>query len=198
MKKVSVEQIIDAVEKVGDFQSPDSFMLSYQEFIAYFKNLESIEPHNLIICSHFVYGWMPRQIELKEPTTERLSKAAAILDKAKKCGRLAGEWEKERLVFLKGLINNSLVGTSKLLHFVNPCAYAIWDSHVYNYINNNTSYYQINKPENYLAYLENCEEITQDERFKPIHAIVNEKIGYQVTPYRAIEVIMYENGRQLR
>lgn len=29
------------------------------------------------------------------------------------------------------IINNSLVGTSKLLHFINPNDYAIWDSNIF-------------------------------------------------------------------
>jgi hypothetical protein len=194
MEKVTFEQIAQVAEKIKDFQPEDSFMLSYREFITYFASLESITPHNLIIGSHFTYGWMPRQLELKKPTKERLAETADVLNEVKKHGRLSGE--REKLLFLKGLINNSLVGTSKLLHFVNPHVYAIWDRRVYRYINQCDPHdYQINDVENYLAYLKNCEEIVQDERFKQIHIVINGKVGYEVTPYRAVELIMFENSK---
>lgn len=34
----------------------NSYIDSYAEFIAYFKQIDTIEKHHLIISSHFVYG----------------------------------------------------------------------------------------------------------------------------------------------
>lgn len=105
---------------------------------------------------------------------------------------------------LKGLIDNSLVAVSKLLHFVRPDLYAIWDSRVYTYVNGSYSQYLIQMPRNYLAFLDNCGEIIQDGRFRPVHASMNQKIGYEVSPLRALELVMYwhtgavdlQNGRK--
>lgn len=185
MKRISIEQIARA-ERAVKLQSGDSFLISYPEFIAYFASLETITVHSLIIGAHFVYGWMPTILELKNPG-EKLAVAVDILNEVK-LGKLVGENELERL---RDLINNSLVGTSKLLHFISPNVYAIWDSHTYKFINGRVSYNRMTSPENYLAYLANCREIIQDERFKEIHNSMNAKVGYRVTPYRAVELIMY-------
>lgn len=183
MKKVSLEQIV-LDEKNIKFQPEDSVLLSYREFVGYFSNLEEITLHNLIISSYFTFGWMPMKFEFK---SQDFSAALDIINKVK----LGEIIELEELIFLKGMINNSLVGTSKLLHFTNPHIYAIMDRRVYKYINGDEDTDQLNNPENYLVYLENCNEITQIESFKPIHESMNKKIGYEVTPLRALELVMF-------
>ena len=40
----------------------DSYIKTYPEFIQFFKNIHSISKHDLVISSHFVYGWMPAVI----------------------------------------------------------------------------------------------------------------------------------------
>ena len=96
---------------------------------------------------------MPRKLELRfqsqDPEEELLS-AAAILNDVRS-GRLIGEKE---LHSLKEMINHSLVGTSKLLHFANPHLFAIWDSNVYIYINDEAPYdYRLKNLQNYFAFL---------------------------------------------
>ena len=91
----------------------DSYIKTYPEFIQYFKNISNISKHDLVISSHFVYGWMPTIIELKFQDMEVVLNS---LNKAKNGAMLTvGELE-----LLKKTINNSLVGLSKLLHFINP------------------------------------------------------------------------------
>ncbi len=68
---------------------------------------------------------------------------------------------------------------------------------MYKYINDEEDYDQLNEPGNYLTFLDNCKGITSDERFKQIHTSMNRKIGYEVTPYRAVELVMFVNGSKL-
>jgi len=188
MNRVSIEQLARAESK-AKLQPSDSFLLAYREFVAYFASLNTITEHNLIIGAHFVYGWMPRMLVLKNPQ-ERLPIAVGILNQVKQ-GKPATIQD---LLCLRELIDNSLVATSKLLHFINPNTYAIWDSRVYKFINGRKNEYQTREPDNYLAYLVNCRDIVQDREFQTLHESMNRKIGYSVTPYRAIELIMYMNG----
>ena len=58
----------------------DSYIKTYPEFIQFFKNISIISKHNLVISSHFVYGWMPTIIELKFQNMEDVLKS---LNKAK-------------------------------------------------------------------------------------------------------------------
>ena len=190
MRMVSIEQIIGD-EKNVILRPTDSYLFSYPEFVSYFANLETITRHSLIIGAHFTYGWMPRILSLrfdtKEPE-EAFAIAVAMLNEAKR-GVLISE---KQLRFLKHLVNNSVVGPSKLLHFINPHLYAIWDSRVCGYLSARSSHrYKVDEVADYFAYLDNCEEITRDKRFEQVHRSMNGKIGYAVTAYRALELVMY-------
>jgi len=189
MKRVSFEQLAHA-EKETKLDPADSFLVAYREFVAYFASLNTITEHDLIIGAHFVYGWMPRMLVLKNPK-ERLPDAVKVLNRVKQ-GHPATAQD---LVCLRDLIDNSLVATSKLLHFINPNICAIWDSRVYRFINSKSPFdYQSKDPNNYLAYLANCQELWQDKDFPALHESMNRKIGYSVSSYRAIELVMYMNG----
>ena len=60
----------------------------------------------------------------------------------------------QELQILKNAFNNSLVGVSKLLHFIQPEKYAIWDSRVFRFLSGNEPHVSIFKqPETYLSYL---------------------------------------------
>ncbi|MBK9940685.1 MAG: hypothetical protein IPP13_03570 [Kouleothrix sp.] len=97
---------------------------------------------------------------------------------------------------LINLINNSIVGTSKLLHFVNPIDYAIWDSRVAAFYAPGISNYRFQRTVTYREYLEQCKNVSQLAAFPALHLAVERKIGRPITSLRAIELIMYENTRR--
>ena len=123
MKNLSFENLKKDVETFILTEN-DSYVDSYSEFINYFKNIDWIEKHNLVIASHFVYGWMPTIIQLD---TKNVDEVLSALN-AVKAGHSVTE---SQLEIIKKCINNSMVGTSKLLHFINPNLYAIWDSRIF-------------------------------------------------------------------
>ncbi len=162
--------------------------ISYQEFIMYFNRIKTITKHDLIIGINFTYGWMPTIFEFQ---SDQFEESIEILNRARK-----GVVPKvEELIILKGLFNNSLVGSSKLLHFINPEIFAIWDSRVYLYLTGNPPYdYRINKFEDYLSYLNFCDYLTNIPEYEMIHNNVINIIGYPMTKYRTAELIMYSTG----
>jgi hypothetical protein len=186
MNRVAVEQIIRD-EKQVRFEPGDTYLLSYPEFVAYFANLDEITRHNLIIAANFIYGWMPRTLRFR---SQGFASAVAILNAVKR-GSPIGQPE---LCLLQSLIDNSMVAVSKLLHFIRPDLHVIWDRRVYTYVNENYNQAEIQKPGNYLAFLDNCRGITRDGRFEAVHASMNQKIGYEVSPLRALELVMYWTG----
>jgi hypothetical protein len=124
--------------------------ISYPEFLKYFNDLKTITKHNLIIGINFTYGWMPTIFDYR---SDKFKEAIDILNQAKKGNKLSAD----NLVLLKGLLNNSLVGTTKLLHFIRPDNFAIWDSRVYRYLTNKEPYdNRIGNCNTYLDYLEFC------------------------------------------
>jgi hypothetical protein len=69
---------------------------------------------------------------------------------------------------IKSTINNSLVGLSKLLHFINPVVYAIWDSRIYRNTTDKKSSYGIGNTQLYLNYLSKLNEIESHVDFDEI------------------------------
>lgn len=194
---VSIERIVQDEKKVAFHADDHTSFLSYREFLLYFDGLETLNTHHFVIAAHFAYGWMPKILVLHN-LQENLPRAVAILNNVRR-GELIGIPE---LTLLRETMNHSLVGPSKLLHFINPEIYAIWDGNSYKYITGRDPYSNkipssdyIDDPRNYVRYLENCTRLIQEPDFAPVHVSINQKIGYAVTPLRALELVMYVNGR---
>jgi hypothetical protein len=195
MSDVTFKEFEKSVRRIP-YQKEQSYLISYREFLIYFTNLKKIESHDFVIAAHFVYGWMPKILRLRSISNEKsfvqlYPILTDILNKVKK-GFLISDKE---LNILVKVINNSVVGVSKLLHFVNPENYAIWDSNVYRYIyEEKPHHYRVNNMGKYKSYLNTCSEISHNADFPKLHSEINEKIGYGVSSFRAIEWVMYMDG----
>jgi len=178
----------DKFSKAGlNFKASENktYYISYTEFLNYFKNTTEITKHNLIIGINFVYGWMPTIFDF---CTNNFDDALTILNSAKQ-GNIPSVKELE---ILKSLLNNSLVGTSKLLHFINPNKFAIWDSKVYYYLTGNVAHHnRIGKCESYLAYLKFCNELTQRKEYDEVHERICHEVRYPMSRLRTAELIMF-------
>jgi hypothetical protein len=167
----------------------NSYLKTYPEFLKYFDTPNEITEHDLIISSHFVYGWMPTIINLR---LENKNQVLSLLNQVKAGHLLTGP----ELGTLKKAINNSLVGTSKLLHFINPKNYAIWDSRIYRYLTAKDSTGGVAKVSLYLEYLKGLEEIANNEEYDEVHNKITKAVGYEIRSNRAIELVMFEADRK--
>ncbi len=171
------------------FKKPvnESCLKSYIEFIKYFKDLKEITTHELIIGINFTYGWMPTTFKFK---LNNFEEALVILNKVKQ-GIIP---QVEELQCLKSVFNNSMVGTSKLLHFINPQKMAIWDSHIYYYLTDQKAYRdRIGNIKTYLKYLELCAYVSKQPDFEKVQKKIEIVIDYKMTPFRIVEIVMYSN-----
>jgi len=191
LKNLSFEKLKKQAEnfKVEKNDSESSYIKTYPEFINYFKDLKEITEHNLIISSHFVYGWMPTIINLRLENKDRVLQ---LLNQVKK-GHLLIESELEEI---KKAINNSMVGLSKLLHFINPEIYAIWDSRIYRYLTENKTAYGIGKINLYLEYIEGLKKIASSDGFNEFYNKISNVVGYKISSNRAIELVMFEADKK--
>jgi len=126
---------------------------------------------------------------LKRFSLDNLTRVTGILNQLKS-GTFPTEAELE---CLKQSINNSIVGASKLMHFINPNVTAIWDSVVCKYC------YGTKYPENvkrFIDYRTNITALINDKAFSHVVDDINGKIGYKVSPYRAAEYIMWAINRK--
>lgn len=182
-------QNIFEIEPTTTIMRDDSYVISYPHLIAFFANKNLILPADVVCGAHMVYGWMPTVLELY-PDRERidLDEAARLLTLAKTSGSLT----QGQLESLAGLVNNSLVGASKLLHFVAPTHFAIWDSKVYSFVHEERPHnYRVNNAAKYVEYLNLLGHLSNDSQFPQFHTSIQQKLGYSVTPFRAIELIMF-------
>ncbi len=183
------QEIIEQLTKIANnFDSTkENYLLSYPHFVNYFQNLETINLENVIIGISFTYSWMPtilKSIKLENP-----AKILSILNEVKN-GKLINE---EQLATLKTAFNNSLVGTSKLLHFINPKQYAIWDSRVFRFLNNEEPHkYKLEKPKVYLEYIAFIEKLKIEKNFTHFYKLIKEKVGYEITEQRALELAFFK------
>ncbi len=169
-----------------------SYVLSYPYLLSYFEERDPIEAADLARGAHMAYGWMPTVLELRPgPPGIDLAGGTELLTRARRDGALTND----EIGALAGLINNSLVGASKLLHFVAPESFAIWDSRIYRFLFGRAPHpYRLGSVERYREYLDTLAQLHTDPRFPEFHRSVNEKLGYPVSTLRAIELIMFLNA----
>ena len=186
--KSNDETFLQLTNIANNFKSTEeNYLLSYPYFLNYFQNLESINLENLVIGISFTYSWMPTI--LKALNLKNTEEVLFILNEVKK-GKLIDE---QQLTTLKTTFNNSLVGTSKLLHFINPKQYAIWDSRVFRFLNNvETHKYRLEKPRAYIEYLKLIEELKNEKAFTAFFELMKQKVGYDITEYRALELAFFK------
>lgn len=184
IESVQVCEVLERGVFLESDSTQNSYNKSYYHFVKYFKDKQQFTEHDLIIAANFTYGWMPTILEFK---SDEFALAVSVINKSKKSKRISNE----DLFILKRLVNNSIVGVSKLLHFINPDVYAIWDSRVCNFLTGKAHAYKVQKIELFWAYLDLCKRVVADPGFKVIHEKYQNKIGYEITPMRTVEQIMF-------
>jgi hypothetical protein len=168
-----------------------SYILSYPHILSYFASRGPLDVTDFVRGAHLVYGWMPTALDLyPHPPNLTLAHAASILETA----RTQGTIPDENLSALASVVNNSLVGTSKLLHFVRPDVFPMWDGRVYRYVFEEEPHpYRVNKIAKFREFVRRVNAIRSDERFGEFYASVKLKVGYEVSEPRAVELIMFLN-----
>lgn len=162
------ERILSIVKESNfplDDKRTDSYLETYSYFVKYFKKLDKITYHDAVIGAHAVYGWMPTVLTLHDGDSEKKkTEIVELLNDVRASKALDGT----HLEVLKAWMNNSIVGVSKLLHFINPEMYPIWDSNINGVLFDDWRYDQTNDVQPYLKYQEVMVECAQDSEFNSL------------------------------
>jgi len=149
------------------------------------------------MCSTMVYGWMPRVLRLN---ADYIARAASGLRRA----RLVTETScDEHVVRDLAACLSSVVGASKILHFVNPAIFPIWDSNVEKIHSlKPVSQHHMQQVRNYVAYFNHVHALRRSAQFpdffQKYNGVNRERLAqlgidpYQVTEVRAIEATVFE------
>jgi hypothetical protein len=183
MKKKVEININDLMSKVKDIdlQANDPGHILYFEFLKYFEDRKEITKHDFLIAISFTYSWMPTMLWRSMKVCPDIDRAAKIIQQVRKSRE---ELDTSKLSKLKDVINNSLIGTSKVLHFASPELYPIVDSRVCKYLNNNIP---MNSPCGYLSYCSECRNVIASSEFLRLSKIIKkETIFNQFTSLRVV------------
>ena len=183
----TIERIYtEFLEKKHIKPQEDFYIKSYSYYVNFFAHKEQLVIEDIILGIGLVYSWMPTIP--KNIKFEVLDEALPILNRAKTGVNVS----REEYVILKALCNNSLVGASKLLHFINPESFAIWDSKIYIYLYQERAHkYKVEDIDKYIAYLDLLNQIAQSNEFEPIIKNIQSLFDYEISKYRAIEWMFF-------
>jgi len=190
-KEIGIEQLKQDAKNIIDSNSDNP---SYHETYGVFKrrfgetDFNNIDKDEFTELTSMVYSWMPRILILNwEEVDDNWDNISELLTKASSDDEL----KKSEIETLSTLINNSIIGTSKVLHFINPEKYPIWDSRVREYLyGTKNGANNINRYGEYRCW---ALGIIEENRFDELHNIVRKNIDYdyEVTEMRAIEQVCF-------
>jgi hypothetical protein len=168
-----------------------SFFISYKEFIDFFVGEKVLTKSDLILGANFAYGWMPTILTFKN---DNIKNCVQYINDVKNNQHLTNEQLEE----LKAFVNNSMVGVSKLLHFINPQTYPIWDSRVA--LCFGIPNHQVNNVEKFKTYKNWCYEMLKEDKESTIHnnitsILQQNQIDCNITPLRALEFCLFKMGK---
>ncbi|MFW1982214.1 hypothetical protein ACG94M_02635 [Acinetobacter guillouiae] len=188
--KTNQEIFKQIMEIANNFNSEkENYLQAYSYFLNYFRKIDRIQLDDIVIGISFTYSWMPTILKKIDLTNSE--NLILILNKVKN-GEVISI---EEINLLKQAFNNSLVGTSKLLHFINPNKYAIWDSRVFKFLSGEKSYIsKFKQAEIYIEYLQLLDNLKLEEDFNIFFTIIQHKVGYEISEYRALELAFYKGG----
>lgn len=188
--KTNQEIFKQIMEIANNFNSEkENYLQAYSYFLNYFRKIDSIQLDDIVIGISFTYSWMPTILKKIDLTNSE--NLILILNKVKNGEAISIE----EINLLKQAFNNSLVGTSKLLHFINPNKYAIWDSRVFKFLSGEKSYIsKFKEAEIYIEYLQLLDNLKLEEDFNIFFTLIQHKVGYEISEYRALELAFYKGG----
>lgn len=161
-----------------------TYIVAYPALLSHFARVERFQRHDVIVGATIVYGWMPTILRLKSDEGDDV---ADLLNRV----RRGAELTCDELTIIKTFVNGSVVGTSKLLHFVAPDRYPIWDRRVARWLFRRSHQAFVNRVRSYVEYREVCQAAAGDRRFPKVHAHVNRLLSYEVSSMRAAELVAF-------
>lgn len=135
-----------------------------------------------------VYGWMPTILRSLEISNEQLELV-----------RQSKDIDSAVLVvrdFEIPPVNNSWVGSSKFLHFLNPDCFPIWDSHIaraFGWARRD----QYESSSRYIAYMMAMRDLlpVSEESTSQTIGRIKVQFGYEISPLRALEFLIFSESR---
>lgn len=162
----------------------DGFLISYPTLVHAFARHAPIDAESLLFAAHAAYGWMPTTLNW---TSNKWESEASLVESIRGGQRLTvGDMTK-----IAALINRSITGASKVLHFIVPERFPILDAHIFTYLNALKYREQPMDCGFYITYSAAIAKATTMSGFAAIQKNVEKHLRYEVTSIRAAELLLY-------
>ena len=188
-------------EGVTSRMKADPYSVAYGSLLPHFDKLSAVTWDDAVVGLHIVYGWMPTiprlagimQWDQKRKTLLAATLTGAITGKGPTDAELGG---------LMAFSNNSMIGASKILHFLNPSRLPIWDSRVAKSFFNRPKVYdqQVNKVEKWKSYQATLIGWLSDQRVTSRCSELKRLAGHLagVTDLRLVELVLFHKTASKR
>ena len=201
------------VKSTLDPSNPDQYMSHYfKSYCSLLKASQSlcikakkVDPdfrnHAIVAVAHMAYGWMPATLTKCDINDEiEREDEKTILDAFDV--KTSGDARNFVEGFASSPMNDSCIGFSKSLHFINPEFFPIWDSNVAVTFEMDR-HYQIRKIPVYGCYIDFCHSVLVDcqtvaEAVKQVQELIYRYAEYEVEKIRALEFILFVRGKRIK
>lgn len=200
---MKLKDLLPAVELIRN-RAPDhgsraaSYLRTYPDMVQLGTAPGNIDVSRLYRLALMTYGWMPRVLRLNP---DYIPNAVLVLTRAQVATQQ--NWSTTAVITNVANCLYSLVGASKVLHFVNPNIFPIWDSKIEKYRQRKSLVYNhMAQLQNYESYVSEVHAITHEHEFNDFFTAANEALGvrlaaldiprYKLTDIRAIEAAAFE------
>ena len=167
--------------------------MTYPSICKYFKSIKHFSEEDFFRAVLMTYGWMPTILKL-DLNSKSLHKAKKILVDIKNKDNPSYSLTEQDLKKLIGVINNSLSGATKVLHFSIPEKFPIWDTTIAKELNPSGKKNQ----KAYFSYLEVLKTITEKDKkalsfhvTKEIRRFLKKDKYEEVSFVRALDILIF-------
>ncbi len=176
--------------------SNDRYLNIYPYLIQSISRLD-LDENNLALIGSAVFGWMPTQLSLQHSALREALQIMKDLKNASSNNIDEAQILKLAIVF-QAIGGKSVVAASKLLHFVFPDRFPIWDRIVakkFGLAPNGKGAAQ-----NYLQFINFCRQMTGRLDVQACLQSFEKRLGnfgyqYHMTPMRLIELLLFLDRR---
>ena len=166
------------------FERAAFYLQSYPHLLQLAQNNALKNEARLYQLACAAYGWMPTIP--KKVDTKFSIEAAQDVSTAEQALKFIHDMDV--------ILNNSWVGTSKILHFINPTHFPIWDSNVARAIHQ--ADINANNKKTFLKYVEKIHRwnVEQPNYGDLLAAEVNNKLNYIPSNLRCFDMVLFAVG----
>ena len=187
----SVEEAFESYKALETITLYDHYIRSYPELLKASDCLANCyEQESVPMIAHLAYGWMPTILNYSNNTCqEKNIFAVRGVDDYDKALKFFDEIECSP-------INNSWIGMSKTLHFLNPKMFPIWDSNIAEVFG--VSSYKMKKKCVYKKHMEFVHSNKNECFVECLREAFKTKAGYEISEIRAVEFVLFVHGKSLK